>query len=558
MENKLSIEQLKSCGFVEAKYFDDNIKPSTYYVNMDGKVYSTISDSFLVIKPDDEGYIRLTLRDKNDKPKHYPLHRLVAYTFLGNPSGIVDAEVDHIDRNRENNNVLNLRWVSRTDNLSNRLYTKSKGLTYPDVHEICRRIASHDFDTLADLAKEYGVTRETISDIYRGRSWKLVSKLYNLQTYKAAPTLSDSTVHSICKDIVQSRELINGENRPITLKMIADKYNVGESVVKSIAQYKSYIPITSQYNFGPTMKEERIKRREPIYMAYRFGIPASEMWDKFEVPSVYDIYADFIRSNREIDLVQDKKEFSINDIHTNENKPFTDFHDSEISLSDIIVPKHTRFTDSKNEIKPISEDTVHEICKELELNNSSNLAELARRFKTNPNTVYDIKMGRNYKYISIMYNISTERNASSVTSKEGILKIAEEVQESRKGCIYTEPTINLGDIAKNNGVTEAFVKNIVNRTSHKELTKDFDFGVSQKERRQNRKNLVFTLLDFGLSLAEVRSETSFCMSNDMCDEYKREYERSGNTPKYVLSKIAHTIFDIDEDNPELPGFSKFL
>lgn len=558
MENKLSIEQLKSCGFVEAKYFDDNIKPSAYYVNMDGKVYSTISDSFLVIKPDDEGYIRLTLRDKNDKPKHYPLHRLVAYTFLGNPSDITDPEVDHIDRNRANNNVLNLRWVSRIDNLSNRLITKGKGLTYSDVHDICQRIASHDFDTLADLAKEYGVSRETISDIYRGKSWKLVSKHYNLQNYKASPTLSDSIVHSICRDIVQSRELINGENRPITLKMIADKYNVGESVIKSIAQYKSYLPITSQYNFGPTMKEERIKRREPIYTAYRFGIPAKELRDKLGVPSAYDIYADFIRSNREIDFTQDKEEFTINDIRTEENKPFTYFHDNEISILDIIVPKHTRFTDSKNEIKPISDDTVHEICRELELNNCSNLAELARRFKTSPNVVYDIKMGRNYKYISTMYNISTERNISSVTSKKGILKIAKEVQESRKGCIYTEPTATLGDIAKNNGVTEAFVKNIVNRTEHKELTKDFDFGVSQKQRRQNRKNLVFTLLDFGLSLAEVRSETSFCVSKDMCDSYKREYERSGNTPKFTLSKIAHTIFDVNEDNPELPGFSNFL
>lgn len=45
------------------------------------------------------------------------VHRLVAIAFLPNPEGF--AEVDHIDRNKANNNVSNLRWCSRqTNNLN--------------------------------------------------------------------------------------------------------------------------------------------------------------------------------------------------------------------------------------------------------------------------------------------------------------------------------------------------------------------------------------------------------------------------------------------------------
>jgi hypothetical protein len=54
---------------------------------------------------------------KNNKRKHFLLHRLVALTFIENPEN--KYCVDHIDRNKTNNNVNNLRWASLSENNMN-------------------------------------------------------------------------------------------------------------------------------------------------------------------------------------------------------------------------------------------------------------------------------------------------------------------------------------------------------------------------------------------------------------------------------------------------------
>jgi hypothetical protein len=46
------------------------------------------------------------------------IHRLLALQYIDNPDNL--PEVDHIDRNRTNNCISNLRWVSRIENQNNK------------------------------------------------------------------------------------------------------------------------------------------------------------------------------------------------------------------------------------------------------------------------------------------------------------------------------------------------------------------------------------------------------------------------------------------------------
>lgn len=53
------------------------------------------------------------------KQKKYPVHQLVAELFIPNLDN--KPQLDHIDRNKNNNNVTNLRWVTHTENNQNKV-----------------------------------------------------------------------------------------------------------------------------------------------------------------------------------------------------------------------------------------------------------------------------------------------------------------------------------------------------------------------------------------------------------------------------------------------------
>ena len=87
-----------------------------YLIFEDGGVYSIQSDRFLKHCKNGDGYLAVHLY-KNKKVYTKSIHRLVGQAFIPNPDN--KPEVDHIDRNKSNNNVENLRWVNSSENSQN-------------------------------------------------------------------------------------------------------------------------------------------------------------------------------------------------------------------------------------------------------------------------------------------------------------------------------------------------------------------------------------------------------------------------------------------------------
>lgn len=87
-----------------------------YLVSKDGQIYSNYIKRIMKFNITKDGYYSIKLKDDN-KYTHHMVHRLVAEAFIKKPDNILEYEVDHIDNNRQNNNISNLRWVTHKENL---------------------------------------------------------------------------------------------------------------------------------------------------------------------------------------------------------------------------------------------------------------------------------------------------------------------------------------------------------------------------------------------------------------------------------------------------------
>ena len=110
-------------GFVKIKDYE------TYAVNPEGLIKDLRTGKLMKQYPNIKtgGYLQLQLCNENGLVSRR-VHRLVALAFLDNTENL--PEVDHIDRNRQNNNLANLRWVTHSDNQINKLYENKKS-KYP-------------------------------------------------------------------------------------------------------------------------------------------------------------------------------------------------------------------------------------------------------------------------------------------------------------------------------------------------------------------------------------------------------------------------------------------
>lgn len=89
-----------------------------YKVYEDGTIISVKGqhEKIMKLRPNPKGYLRIILRIDN-KPQDWLVHRLVATLFIPNPDN--KPQVDHIDGNKSNNSVSNLRWVTALENRHN-------------------------------------------------------------------------------------------------------------------------------------------------------------------------------------------------------------------------------------------------------------------------------------------------------------------------------------------------------------------------------------------------------------------------------------------------------
>ncbi len=107
-----------------------------YTIDYNGNVYSKKTKKFLKqqININYTGHKSYKISfNLNGKTKSFHIHRLMAITYLPNYYGL--PEIDHKDRNSLNNNLFNLRWVSRSENAINVRMRPNKKVPFRHINE---------------------------------------------------------------------------------------------------------------------------------------------------------------------------------------------------------------------------------------------------------------------------------------------------------------------------------------------------------------------------------------------------------------------------------------
>lgn len=115
MRKIIKVENLNNEIWKDIKDFENLYQISNY-----GRVKSTQrrgGGGVLKEHISKQGYKYVILSKNNHLKKTFQIHRLIGLNFIDNPKNL--PCIDHIDRDKQNNNINNLRWVSYKTNANN-------------------------------------------------------------------------------------------------------------------------------------------------------------------------------------------------------------------------------------------------------------------------------------------------------------------------------------------------------------------------------------------------------------------------------------------------------
>lgn len=137
----------------EIKEFED------YLINTNGEIISKRLKKPLKKRKIKNGYYQVCLCN-NKKRKYLLIHRLVAQTFIPNPLNM--PQVNHIDENKNNNNVSNLEWCTAQYNTD---YSKSTKITA--INKKSGLILQEK--SLNEICREYNFDLSNVWRCYKGK-----------------------------------------------------------------------------------------------------------------------------------------------------------------------------------------------------------------------------------------------------------------------------------------------------------------------------------------------------------------------------------------------------
>jgi hypothetical protein len=171
-------------------------------VTEDGQVYSRLSNKWLTLRTNKNGYIVLDITTDAGS-KTVRAHRLVAETYLQEDPNY-GLDVNHKDGVKTHNHKDNLEWCTRSHNIShaydnnlNHSGEKHGNAYYTEefIRDICTCL--QDGWRNIDVASRFNVRKDFVSELRSGVTWKHVTKDYAFDVRRNSRA-SAKVVHRVC------------------------------------------------------------------------------------------------------------------------------------------------------------------------------------------------------------------------------------------------------------------------------------------------------------------------------------------------------------------------
>lgn len=212
-----------------------------YAVTRDGRVYSFISDKFIKSSKNNSGYEGVTLYS-NGVSSSYLVHRMVAEVYLENPHDY--PCVNHLDGDKDNNNVSNLEWCTYSENnnhaLSTGLRDVSNSLVYEDTltHKIFQAVM--DGWRLIDIAETYGLSKSNVRHILYSGHYDHIKSDYDWDNRpNKSESISTERAIWVCECLQEG----------LPLSKISQVTGVSVNKIKNIKYRISFRKISDNFKF---------------------------------------------------------------------------------------------------------------------------------------------------------------------------------------------------------------------------------------------------------------------------------------------------------------------
>lgn len=154
--------------------------------NAKGESKRTVKERILKLASDRNGYKWVMLTDAQSNRSYHFVHRLVAAAFIPNPYD--KPEVNHIDEDKANNNVVNLEWCTRKENMNHGTIREriGKKTTERDSKPTCQYTLNGElikvWPSASEAGRVLGIHQSHISEVASGKNktyksfiWKYIS-----------------------------------------------------------------------------------------------------------------------------------------------------------------------------------------------------------------------------------------------------------------------------------------------------------------------------------------------------------------------------------------------